>query len=203
MELQIYKNAELGSIRTTVIGSEPFFVGKDVAEILGYSNPRKALSDHVDEEDKMDGVTIRDSIGREQKPILINESGLYSLILCSQLFELFNMNRVDNIRAWEIIRSLYSYLNKNHDADNALEYGMMDQYFPFKEWRKAHKPKNAKVVDLVMAFDMNEKALHRLFGEIFRAFYKSDEYSIRYYRYGSIEDMKDANPDYREVATDE
>ena len=85
MELQIYKNAELGSVRTTVIGSEPFFVGKDVAEILGYSNPRKALSDHVDEEDKMDGVTIRDSIGREQKPILINESGLYSLILRSQL----------------------------------------------------------------------------------------------------------------------
>ena len=85
MELQIYKNAEFGSVRTTVIGSEPFFVGKDVAEILGYSNPRKALFDHVNAEDKMDGVTIRDSIGREQKPILINESGLYSLILRSQL----------------------------------------------------------------------------------------------------------------------
>ena len=85
MELQIYKNAELGSVRTTVIGSEPIFVGKDDAEILGYSNPRKALFDHVNAEDKMDGVTIRDSIGREQKPILINESGLYSLILRSQL----------------------------------------------------------------------------------------------------------------------
>lgn len=120
-----------------------------------------------------------------------------------RMFDLFNMNRVDNIRAWEMIRSLYAYLNKNHDADNALEYGMMDQYFPYKEWRKAHKPKNAKVVDLVMAFDMNEKSIHRLFGEISRAFYKSDEYSIRYYRYGSIEDMKDANPDYREVAADE
>lgn len=57
MELQIYKNAELGSVRTTVIGSEPFFVGKDVAEILGYSNPRKALFDHVNAEDKMDGVS--------------------------------------------------------------------------------------------------------------------------------------------------
>lgn len=55
MELQIYKNAELGSVRTTVIGSEPFFVGKDVAEILGYSNPRKALFDHVNAEDKMMG----------------------------------------------------------------------------------------------------------------------------------------------------
>ena len=85
MELQIYKNAELGSVRTAVIDGEPFFVAKDVAEILGYCNPRKAIVDHVDDEDKKDGVTIRDSIGREQKPIFINESGLYSLILSSKL----------------------------------------------------------------------------------------------------------------------
>ena len=55
-------------------------MGKDVATILGYSNPRKAIIAHVDEEDKTDGVTIRDSIGRDQTPVLINESGLYSLI---------------------------------------------------------------------------------------------------------------------------
>ena len=84
-ELQVFNNAEFGSVRTTVIDGKPFFVGKDVADILGYSNPRKALADHVDAEDKTDGVTIRDSIGREQNPILINESGLYSLILRSQL----------------------------------------------------------------------------------------------------------------------
>lgn len=59
-----------------------------------------------------------------------------------RMFELFNMNGIDNIRAWEIVRNLYLFLNKNHDADNALEYGIMDQYFPFKEWRKAFKPKN-------------------------------------------------------------
>ena len=84
-ELQIFQNAEFGSVRTAAINGEPFFVGKDVAEILGYSNTRKALTDHVDDEDKLDGVTIRDSIGREQSPIFINESGLYSLILRSQL----------------------------------------------------------------------------------------------------------------------
>ncbi len=84
-ELQVFKNVELGSVRTTVVDGIPYFVGKDVAEILGYSNHRKALADHVDTEDKTDGVTIRDSIGREQNPILINESGLYSLILRSQL----------------------------------------------------------------------------------------------------------------------
>ena len=82
MELQIYKNAELGSVRTAVIGAEPFFVGKDVAEILGYSNPQKALRDHVDEEDK----TLNDSFTvNGTKGVLINESGLYSLILRSQL----------------------------------------------------------------------------------------------------------------------
>lgn len=82
MELQIYKNAELGSVRTAVIGGEPFFVGKDVAEILGYSNPQKALRDHVDEEDK----TLNDSFTvNGTKGVLINESGLYSLVLRSQL----------------------------------------------------------------------------------------------------------------------
>lgn len=71
--------------RAVGVNGEPYFVGKDVAEILGYSNPRKAMIDHVDVEDKTDGVTIRDSIGREQKPIIINESGLYSLNLSSKL----------------------------------------------------------------------------------------------------------------------
>ena len=61
------------------------FVGKDVATALGYSNSRKALLDHVDNEDKTDGVTIRDAIGRNQKAVFINESGLYSLILSSKL----------------------------------------------------------------------------------------------------------------------
>lgn len=84
-ELQIFRNAELGSVRTVTIDSKPFFVGKDVAEILGYSNTRDALAKRVDDEDKLDGVAICDSIGRDQKPVLINESGLYSLILSSKL----------------------------------------------------------------------------------------------------------------------
>jgi prophage antirepressor-like protein len=85
MEIQVFSNAELGEVRITVIDGEVMFVGKDVAEILGYRNTRKALTDHVDDEDKMDGVTIRDSIGREQTPVFINESGLYSLILSSKM----------------------------------------------------------------------------------------------------------------------
>ncbi len=83
--LQIFSNEEFGQVRTINIDSDVWFVGKDVAEILGYSNTRKALTDHVDDEDKLDGVTIRDSIGREQSPVFINESGLYSLILSSKM----------------------------------------------------------------------------------------------------------------------
>lgn len=86
-ELTVFENPEFGSIRTVEVEGEPWLVGKDVAEALGYANPRKALDDHVDPEDKMqgDGVTIRDSIGREQHPTIINESGLYSLVLSSKL----------------------------------------------------------------------------------------------------------------------
>lgn len=84
-KIQIFNNEEFGNIRTVNIDGEPWFVGKDVANALGYSNNRKAISDHVGEEDKRDGVTIRDSIGREQNPILINESGMYSLIFGSKL----------------------------------------------------------------------------------------------------------------------
>ena len=86
-ELKPFNNPEFGTIRVVSIEDEPWLVGKDVAEALGYANPRKALDDHVDAEDKMqgDGVTIRDSIGRDQHPTIINESGLYSLVLSSKL----------------------------------------------------------------------------------------------------------------------
>lgn len=81
--LQVFSNTEFGQIRTTMIDGQPFFVGKDVAEILGYSNTRKAIADHVDIEDK--GVTKCDTLGGAQELTVINESGLYSLILASRL----------------------------------------------------------------------------------------------------------------------
>lgn len=70
-------------IRALTIEGEPYFVGKDVAEVLGYSNSRKAIADHVDSEDK--GVTKCYTLGGTQQTTIINESGLYSLILASKL----------------------------------------------------------------------------------------------------------------------
>ena len=83
-EIKIFKNEMFGEIRTLVNEKgETFFVGKDVAQALGYSNTRKALQDHVDDEDK--GVTKRDTLGGIQQMVVINESGLYSLVLSSKL----------------------------------------------------------------------------------------------------------------------
>lgn len=82
-ELQIFSNEEFGEIRTVTIDGEPWFVGKDVAESLGYADPNKAIAMHVDEEDKLNDKTAS-SLG-QRGGWLINESGLYSLILSSKL----------------------------------------------------------------------------------------------------------------------
>ena len=84
--IQIFQSSDFGTIRTLVDEKgETFFVGKDVAKALGYNNTRQALQNHVDKEDRRDGVTIRDSIGRNQMAVVINESGLYALIMASKL----------------------------------------------------------------------------------------------------------------------
>lgn len=83
-EIQIFNHADFGQIRTVNIDGEPWFVGKDVAQVLGYEKPRNAIAAHVDLDDALkQGVT--DSIGRTQEMTIINESGLYSLILSSKL----------------------------------------------------------------------------------------------------------------------
>ncbi|EOD7347520.1 phage antirepressor [Staphylococcus pseudintermedius] len=81
-ELQTFNFEEL-PVRTLTVDDEPYFVGKDVSDILGYSNSRKALSDHVDEEDKLTSQIV--TAGQRRNQTLINESGLYSLIFSSKL----------------------------------------------------------------------------------------------------------------------
>ena len=82
-ELKIFENNEFGKVRTVLVDGEPFFVGKDVAKILEYKNQRDALSKHVDVRDK--GVAKCDTLGGVQDLTVINESGLYSLILSSKM----------------------------------------------------------------------------------------------------------------------
>ena len=82
-ELKIFENPEFGQVRTVMLNDEPWLVGKDIAEILGYGNPRQALATHVDPEDK--GVAILDTPGGRQQLTVINESGLYALVFGSRL----------------------------------------------------------------------------------------------------------------------
>lgn len=89
-ELHIFKNEEFGEVRTVTIDGDPWFVGKDVATALGYKNTKDALATHVEECDKIMGSqnttpSVKDSMGREQFPTWINESGLYALIFGSKL----------------------------------------------------------------------------------------------------------------------
>lgn len=82
-ELAIFKNEDFGEVRTVTINDEPYFVGKDVALILGYKDPSDALKRHVDEDDKLTRC-FTDS-GQNREMYVISESGLYSLILSSKL----------------------------------------------------------------------------------------------------------------------
>lgn len=83
MEIKIFENEQFGRLEVIDKNGDPWFYGKDIAERLGYTNPRDALTKHVDEDDK--GVAKRDTLGGEQAVTIINESGLYSLILTSKL----------------------------------------------------------------------------------------------------------------------
>lgn len=84
-DIKIFENAEFGSVRTVEVEGEPYFVGKDVAEILGYAKPENAISTHVDDEDKTTTLIQGTGSNYKSKAVIINESGLYSLILSSKL----------------------------------------------------------------------------------------------------------------------
>ena len=82
-DIQIFKNDSFGAVRTVNINGIPYFVGKDVAEILGYADPQKAMKMHIDDEDKLTRQIVVS--GQNRNVTIINESGLYSLILSSKL----------------------------------------------------------------------------------------------------------------------
>jgi prophage antirepressor-like protein len=124
--IKIFENAEFGSIRTTTVNGEVMFVGKDITDILGYANSSKALSDHVDEEDKLNNDSLS-SLG-QRGGWLINESGLYSLILSSK------MPNAKKFKHWvtsEVLPSIrrtgsYQAPQSNTDKSKSLEVKEMN-----------------------------------------------------------------------------
>ena len=122
--IMTFVNEEFGSIRSTVINGEPWFVGKDVAVMLGYSKPNNALDLHVDEDDSLkQGVT--DNLGRTQKTIVINESGFYSLVLASKLP---NAKRIKHWVTSEVLPTIRKTGGYVDDPDKFADY-----YLPFAD----------------------------------------------------------------------
>ena len=112
----IKTNEMFGDLRIVMVDNDPWFVGKDVAEVLGYSNASKAVIKHVDDEDK--GVNEMDTPGGKQNIIIINESGLYSLILKSKLPEAKQFKRWVTSEVLPSIRKDGGYIATNSDMSD-------------------------------------------------------------------------------------
>lgn len=119
-DIQIFNNPKFGQIRTVNKDGEPWFVGKDVAAALGYSNQQRAIRDHVSEEDK--GVTKTVTPGGKQEVSIINESGLYSLIMGSKLDSAKQFKKWVTSEVLPTIRKTGGYVN------NTAQF--VDTYFP-------------------------------------------------------------------------
>ena len=119
MEIQVFKNDRFGEVRTMVINDEPWFVGKDVASVLGYVFPRRALYNHVDEEDKTTVLIQHPGSNYKSKTMFINESGLYSLILSSKLPQAKEFKRWVTNEVLPQIRKTGGYIPLNDCEDGA------------------------------------------------------------------------------------
>lgn len=119
-KITVFENVEFGKVRTLEINNEPWFVGRDVAEILGYAKPRNAIATHVDEDDALK-QGIMDNLGRNQETVLINESGLYSLILSSKLPSAKSFKKWVTSEVLPSIRKTGSYSTMPKDYPSALK----------------------------------------------------------------------------------
>ena len=113
MEIQIFKHEKFGDIRTINKDGEPWFVGKDVAEVLGYKSPSVAICENVDSEDKTTFVISESGSKYKSKTTFINESGLYSLILSSKLPQAREFKRWVTSEVLPQIRKTGAYLTQD------------------------------------------------------------------------------------------
>lgn len=162
-QLEIFKNREFGEIRTVTIDGEPWFIGKDVAEALGYGKGKSlnnAVATHVDEEDK--GVTEMMTPGGKQNLIIINESGLYSLILSSKLPNAKKFKHWVTSEVLPQIRRTGSYqkrltpeemmriqLGMVDDHENRIEHLENTMTIDYGQQQELKKAVNKRVIDIL------------------------------------------------------
>lgn len=185
-EIKTFNSPDFGSIRIVVMGTEPWFVGKDVAEILGYSNTRDALAKHVDSEDKAD-VAIHD--GRQNRYMsVINESGLYSLVLSSKLPTAKKFKRWVTSEVLPSIRKNGGYLTpekveevlsnpdtiiklateiKNLRTENAIQKQQIAEFKPVKEYVDTilSSTDTVTVTQIAADYGLSARALNKILWE--------------------------------------
>ena len=159
-DLQIFQSSEFGTIRMMLVEGNPYFVGKDVTEVLGYQNASKALADHVDEEDKLNNESLS-SIG-QRGGWLINESGLYSLVLGSKLPSARRFKRWVTSEVLPSIRKhgMYATDSVIDDILNNPDFGI-ELLTKLKEERNARveaEKKNAILMHVNKTYTMTEIA---------------------------------------------
>lgn len=145
-QLKVFENPAFGQVRIVSIDGEPWFVGKDVATSLGYQNPSKALADHVDPEDKLNNESLL-SLG-QRGGWLINESGLYSLILSSKLPTAKEFKRWVTSDVLPSLRKTGSYQMPTMTAEQRIAAALIDAtklLDDYKERNQLLAAKNAKL----------------------------------------------------------
>lgn len=187
-ELQIFNSEEFGDIRTVTIENEPWFVGKDVATALGYSNPQKAVRDHISEEDR--GVNEMDTPSGRQNLAIINESGLYALIFGSKLESAKRFKHWVTSEVLPAIRKTGAYqkpmttdqkikllaqgnvelTEKIEKVNDDLQEFKKDMPLLALECQKITRAKNQKVVPLMGGKNApaykNKSLMHKVYGDI-------------------------------------
>lgn len=104
-----------------------------------------------------------------------------------RVFELLNLNRINNNRAEEMLLCIYRLLYSNKKLDDGIYNDEIDQYFSYREWKKSHKRLDQVTVsDILLTEGINQAALLRIFDGVTTAFYKSSEYDSRKYRYSNL-----------------
>lgn len=104
-----------------------------------------------------------------------------------RVFDLLNLNRINNNRAEEMLLCIYRLLYSNKKLDDGISNDEIDQYFSYREWKKAHKRfDQVTVSDILLTEGINQAALLRIFDGVTTAFYKSSEYDSRKYRYNNL-----------------
>ena len=134
-KLEIFKNQDFGEIRTVTIDGEPYFVGIDVAEILGYQNGSRDINRHVDSEDKMKTMVFDGN--QDKETILINESGLYSLILSSK------MPKAKRFKRW-VTSEVLPEIRKNGSYTKAPKSFKEALYLAYKQQEKIEELEKTK-----------------------------------------------------------